>query len=91
MDKSYDIGIIGGGIAGAFAALRLAEHHKKKKCILFELGRPPAKRRRQLEGWFGCFPFGDGMGAKNSKQIKNSQAYGVINANTVKNDKSPKH
>jgi len=60
MDKTYDIGIIGGGIAGAFAALRLAENHKKQKCILFEFGRPPAKRRRQLEGWFGCFPFGDG-------------------------------
>jgi len=70
MDRNYDIGIIGGGIAGAFAALRLAEHHKKKKCILFELGRPPAKRRRQLEGWFGCFPFGDGkIYPEDSEQI----------------------
>ncbi len=60
MNNNYDIGIIGGGIAGAFAALKLAESHKKKKCILFELGRPPMKRRRQIEGWFGCFPFGDG-------------------------------
>lgn len=60
MDRNYDVGIIGGGIAGAFAALRLAENHKKTKTILFEYGRPPAKRRRQLEGWFGCFPFGDG-------------------------------
>lgn len=60
MDKVYDIGIIGGGVAGAFAALRIAENHKNKSCVLFELGRPPAKRRRQLEGWLGCFPFGDG-------------------------------
>lgn len=57
---NFDIGIIGGGIAGAFAALRLAEHHKNTKAILFEFGRPPGKRRRPLEGWFGCFPTGDG-------------------------------
>jgi uncharacterized FAD-dependent dehydrogenase len=60
MKSSYDIGIIGSGVAGAFAALRLAEKHKDAKAILFEFGRPPGKRRRQLEGWFGCFPTGDG-------------------------------
>lgn len=59
MDK-YDIGIIGGGIAGTFAALKAAENHKNVKVILFELGRPPMKRRRQLEGFLGCFPTGDG-------------------------------
>jgi uncharacterized FAD-dependent dehydrogenase len=57
---SYDVGIIGGGVAGAFAALRVAENFKNKKAILFDIGRPPSKRRRQLEGWLGCFPFGDG-------------------------------
>lgn len=67
----YDIGIIGGGVAGSFAALRLSEKYKKKKVILFEFGPPPPnhvrkdpfkakKRRRQLEGWMGCFPTGDG-------------------------------
>ena len=56
----YDVGIIGGGVAGAFAALRIAQNHKKTKAILFDIGRPPGKRRRQLEGWFGCFPTGDG-------------------------------
>jgi len=56
----YDVGIIGAGVAGAFAALRLAENHKNIKAVLFDLGRPPGKRRRQLEGWFGCFPTGDG-------------------------------
>lgn len=58
--SNYDIGIIGGGIAGAFAALRIAEYHSNLKTILFEFGRPPGKRRRPLEGWFGCFPTGDG-------------------------------
>ena len=68
---NYDIGIIGGGIAGVFAALRLAERHKNLKVVLFEFGPPPPnclrqdpihikRRRRQLEGWLGCFPTGDG-------------------------------
>lgn len=59
-DRHFDVGIIGGGIAGAFAALKLAETHKNIKTILFEYGRAPQKRRRFLEGWFGCFPTGDG-------------------------------
>ncbi len=56
----HDVAIIGAGVAGAFAALRFAEHHKDIKVLLIDLGRPPGKRRRQLEGWFGCFPTGDG-------------------------------
>ena len=60
MSKTYDIGIIGAGVAGAFASLRIAEKYKNTNAILFELGRPPGKRRRQLEGWLGCLPFGDG-------------------------------
>lgn len=67
----YDISIIGAGVAGTFAALRLAEQHKNLKGIVFEFGPPPPtcirqdplnikRRRRQLEGWLGCFPTGDG-------------------------------
>jgi hypothetical protein len=58
--NKFDVGIIGAGVAGAFAALRISEHYPDSKAILFDLGRPPGKRRRQLEGWFGCFPSGDG-------------------------------
>jgi hypothetical protein len=55
----YDIGVIGAGVAGAFAALRITQH-SDASAIVFDLGRPPGKRRRQLEGWLGCFPSSDG-------------------------------
>lgn len=68
---NYDIGIIGAGVSGVFAALRLAERHRNLKVVVFEFGPPPPnclrqdpirvkRRRRQLEGWLGCFPTGDG-------------------------------
>lgn len=56
----YDVAIIGAGVAGSFAAYRLAKEHKNIKCVLFDIGRPPAKRRRQLEGFLGCLPNSDG-------------------------------
>lgn len=60
MTKTFDICIIGAGIAGTFAAYRIAEKHKDQKTILIDVGKPPMKRRRQLEGFLGCFPTGDG-------------------------------
>ncbi len=56
----YDVAIIGAGVAGSFAAYRLAKEHKNLKCVMFDIGRPPAKRRRQLEGFLGCLPNSDG-------------------------------
>lgn len=58
--SNFDIGIIGAGVAGAFATLKIAKDHKNTKTIVFDLGRPPMKRRRQLEGWLGCLPNSDG-------------------------------
>lgn len=58
--SKYDIGIVGAGVAGAFATLRISQTCPSAKTIIFDLGRPPGKRRRQLEGWFGCFPASDG-------------------------------
>lgn len=60
MTNNFDVGIIGAGVAGAFATLKMAKDHKGTKTILFDLGRPPMKRRRQLEGWLGCLPNSDG-------------------------------
>ncbi len=57
---NYDVGIIGAGVAGACATLKMAQNHKNVKTIVFDLGRPPMKRRRQLEGWLGCLPNSDG-------------------------------
>lgn len=58
--NTYDVGIIGAGVAGASAAMKIAKDNKNIKTILFDLGRPPMKRRRQLEGWLGCLPNSDG-------------------------------
>lgn len=55
----YDVAIIGAGVAGCFAALRLEELYNIK-VLLIDLGRPFAKRRRQIEGAMGCLPSGDG-------------------------------
>lgn len=60
MTVIYDVGIVGAGVAGAFTCLKLAKDHKNVKVILFDLGRPPMKRRRRLEGWLGCLPNSDG-------------------------------
>jgi len=58
--NNFDVGIIGAGVAGSLASYKIAKDHKNIKCILFDLGRPPMKRRRQLEGWLGCLPNSDG-------------------------------
>jgi len=56
----FDIGIIGAGVAGAFATYRINKYHSDINTILFDLGKKPQKRRRQLEGWLGCLPNSDG-------------------------------
>ena len=58
--NTFDVAIIGAGVAGAFASLKLSKEHKDINTIVLELGRPPIKRRRQLEGWLGCLPNSDG-------------------------------
>ena len=60
MSNILDIGIIGAGVSGAFAALRISEHYPKLKTIIFDISAPPAKRRRFLEGWLGCLPNSNG-------------------------------
>jgi uncharacterized FAD-dependent dehydrogenase len=60
MSRNYDVCVIGCGVAGTFAALRISEKHSNIKTLVIDIGRPPMKRRRQLEGFLGCFPVGDG-------------------------------
>lgn len=58
--ENYDIAIIGAGVAGAFATYKLCLENKDLKIAVIDIGRPPLKRRRQLEGWLGCLPNSDG-------------------------------
>lgn len=58
-ENTFDCAIIGAGVAGAIAAKKLSLG-SDLRCIIMDLGRPPSKRRRQIEGWFGCFPNSDG-------------------------------
>lgn len=102
--NNFDVGIIGAGVAGGFATLKMAKDHKDTKTIVFDLGRPPMKRRRQLEGWLGCLPNSDGKLYENDinkvselvgiKKIKSSNSWFndiLSNINNFKliKDKSP--
>lgn len=102
--NNFDIGIIGAGVAGTFATLKIAKEHKNSKTILFDLGRPPMKRRRQLEGWLGCLPNSDGKlylhdldkvtDLVGSRKVKNAHTYVLktlsqINDFKIIKDKSP--
>src|ERR1700731_1789666 len=60
MATIYDIGVIGSGMAGMFATHRILEKQKKEKTILFDIGRPPMKRRLQMFGFGGILPNSDG-------------------------------
>ena len=60
MSNIYDCAIIGTGVAGAFAALKLSQNSKNFKVIAFDIGRPPAKRRTQMFGFLGSLPSSDG-------------------------------
>lgn len=60
MNNIYDVGIIGTGVAGAFACLKLAKDYKGLRIVAFDLGRPPQKRKRQIDGYLGCLPSSDG-------------------------------
>jgi len=58
--ETYDLAILGAGVAGGFALAKIAKEYKNIKVIVFDMGRPPQKRRRQCDGWLGCLPNSDG-------------------------------
>lgn len=57
---TYDLAIVGSGVSGSFAALKIATEHKNIKTIVFDLGVAPAKRKKQMDGFLGCLPTSDG-------------------------------
>jgi len=102
--NNFDVGIIGAGVAGAFATMKIAKDHKNVKTVVFDLGRPPMKRRRQLEGWLGCLPNSDGklylndltkveelVGARKIKSAHNTfnNILSAIDTFKIIKDKSP--
>lgn len=60
MSNIFDVAILGMGVAGVFATYKLAKEHKNIKVLGIDIGRPPMKRRRQIEGFLGCLPNSDG-------------------------------
>jgi len=60
MSNTFDVAVVGLGVAGTICCLRLSEKHKNIKVIGIEAGRPQGKRRHQMNGWFGLAPNGDG-------------------------------
>ena len=56
----YDVGVIGTGMAGTFALLKLTKENKDLNIISFDAGAAPSKRRHQMYGFLGLFPNGDG-------------------------------
>lgn len=58
--QHYHLAIIGSGVSAVFALQKLVDLGYKQETIVFDIGRPPLKRRTQLHGWLGCLPNGDG-------------------------------
>lgn len=60
MSEIFDVAIIGSGIAGSFAAMKIAHSYKGIKTLIIEAGRPSRKRRSQMSGYLGLMPNTDG-------------------------------
>ncbi len=100
----YDLGIIGCGVAGTFVTYKLHKDYKNVKTIVIDSGRPPAKRRSQMQGFLGLLPNSDGKfflndlnkvsdlsGLRKSKSAFNQFQKIISNVNTFKiiKDRSP--
>src|ERR1035437_4921543 len=58
--KTYDVLIVGSGVAGAFASYKIAKEYKDVSVCVFDIGRKWAKRKSQIVGFLGSMPSGDG-------------------------------
>ena len=83
MIKEFDIGILGAGVAGASALLRVLTENKTAKVLVLDAGRPAQKRRHQVFGFLGGFPGSDGkLYVNNFKPV--SDLAGAKKANNAK-------
>lgn len=84
----YDIAVIGLGVAGSFATLKLSSENKNLKIIGIDLGAGPAKRRWSMGAFLGLLPFSDGKFYESDlefiKNITNNKK--IINANNYVNN-----
>ena len=70
--ETFDVGIIGSGVAGSFAVYKIAKDYPSLKVLLIEVGRPPLNRH-QLDGFLGCLPNSNGkLYASDLDNLQNS-------------------
>lgn len=60
MDNTFDVAIIGAGVAGVMCCHKLATQHKDCNVICFDSGKRFGKRRIQTMGALGMLPNSDG-------------------------------
>jgi uncharacterized FAD-dependent dehydrogenase len=67
-----DIIIVGSGISGCFCAHQILSKKKDLKVAVFDIGRPPMKRRLQMFGFGGLLPNSDGkLYLSDTKRVSN--------------------
>jgi uncharacterized FAD-dependent dehydrogenase len=82
--STYDLIIVGGGLAGAFSLYRLSEECKDMKICLVEFGRVWRKRKSQLCGYLGAALQSSGkLYLQNLQDVSN-----ISNDKSVKSAKS---
>lgn len=81
MSNIYDIIIVGCGVSGAFATLKILQDYPNKKALVLEGGSSPAKRRLQTRAFTGLLAVSDG-------KILQSDLLNVIAKTSVKQTKA---
>ncbi len=93
MKKIFDYAFIGAGVATVFALQRMTDKQTQKRSIIFDIGRPPLKRKHQVLGWLGCMLSSDGKLFTDSAAMESlltKDVYSRYSANIISylNDKN---